>query len=292
MDRENAPAKINLALAVTGKRDDGYHLIETFVVFTELGDRLTAEPTDADGFVISGPYGDQLASPDLRANLVLQARDLLRTKMTANGEAAPSVCLTLEKNLPVASGIGGGSADAAAALRLLARHWKTHLTDSEIAELGLKLGADVPMCLRSQPLMARGIGETLEDRPLAEPLYLVLANPGVAVSTPVIFKLLSCAFNPPLPHLSEAPDRQSMAKWIGTARNDLAAPARSMAPEINSCLNALERSGARAFAMSGSGATCFGLYPDFETAQQAAIALSGYHPDWFIHATRTVDRSN
>lgn len=288
MDRENAPAKINLALAVTGKRDDGYHLIETFVVFTEFGDRLSASLAETDSFEISGPYGDQLAASDLRANLVLQARDLLRAKMKAKGQAAPAVTLTLEKNLPVASGIGGGSADAAATLRLLGRYWKTQLTGSEVAELGLELGADVPMCLKSRPLMARGIGEDLEERPMAEPLYLVLANPGVAVSTPAIFKLLSCAFNPPLPDMPAAPDGHAMAEWVGSARNDLAAPARSIAPEITSCLNALERSGASGVAMSGSGATCFGLFPDYEMAQQAATEMSQNHPGWFIQATRTV----
>jgi len=288
LDTENAPAKINLALAVTGKRDDGYHLIETFVVFTEFGDRLTVEPANADSFVISGPYGDQLATPDLRANLVLHARDMLRARIIADGNSAPAVSLTLEKNLPVASGIGGGSADCAATLRLLARHWNHQLKASDVTDIGLKLGADVPMCLRSHSLMARGIGEVLESWHLAEPLYLVLANPGVAVSTPAVFKLLSCAFNPPLPALKNAPDGKSMAKWVQSARNDLAAPACSVAPEITSGLNALERSGAEVVAMSGSGATCFGLYRDSETAQQAASTLAGNHPDWFIRATRTI----
>ncbi|MDH3263802.1 MAG: 4-(cytidine 5'-diphospho)-2-C-methyl-D-erythritol kinase, partial [Paracoccaceae bacterium] len=187
-ETEFAPAKINLALHVTGQRPDGYHLLDSLVVFAPVGDRLTAAPADALSLSVTGPFAEGVA-PD-ETNLVLKAARAL-----GPGRGA---AITLEKKLPVASGIGGGSADAAAALRALARLWELPLPGLKAV---LALGADVPVCLASRPSRMRGIGEIVEPLPLPVPVNIVLANPGHAVSTPQVFALLSEQRNPPLPEI-------------------------------------------------------------------------------------------
>jgi 4-diphosphocytidyl-2C-methyl-D-erythritol kinase len=187
---EAAPAKINLALHVTGQRADGYHLLETLVAFAEAGDVIRIREADADSFSISGPFGDLLRAGDGGDNLVTRARDLLRDALVSTGQPARPVAIHLEKNLPVASGIGGGSADAAATLRGLLRHWHASIDPQRLASLALTLGADVPMCLESRSLVARGIGENIEAVTDLPELFLVLANPLKAVSTPEILRRL------------------------------------------------------------------------------------------------------
>ena len=190
---EFAPAKVNLALHVTGQRADGYHLLDSLVVFTDAGDRLTFSPSDEDRFTVSGRFGGALPldSAPKTGNLVLRARDALRALAVDRGNSAPPVHIHLEKNLPVASGIGGGSADAAATLRGLARFWATGTDRPVLHAIGLALGADVPMCIESQPLLARGIGEDITLLGKFPTLYLLLVNPLVEVSTPEVFKLLT-----------------------------------------------------------------------------------------------------
>ena len=201
---ETAPAKINLALHVVGQRADGYHLLETLVTFADTGDRLSFAADDADRFSIFGPFSAVLATNDgLTDNLVLRARDLLRQAVIATGQQAPAVAIHLEKNLPVASGIGGGSADAAATLRALLRHWNARIVPENLAPIALALGADVPMCLESRTLIARGIGEDIEPVSDLPEFFLVLANPLKAVSTPEIFRRLLDKANPPLPERKE-----------------------------------------------------------------------------------------
>ena len=169
-----APAKVNLALHVTGRRSDGYHELSTLVVFTEFGDRVAAIPAETDRFEVTGPYAaDVPGGPD---NLVVKARDLLREHC---GNAASAVAITLRKNLPVSSGVGGGSSDAAATVRALVRLWAIEMTEGEIARLALRLGADVPMCLAARPLVAHGIGEDIRHLDAVARLPLVLANPMV-----------------------------------------------------------------------------------------------------------------
>lgn len=280
---EAAPAKINLALHVTGRRGDGYHLIESLAVFTRFGDRLQVSAAEEDGLTVSGRYAAGV--PVDGRNLIAMARDALR-KAAGSRNAFP-VAIALEKNLPVASGIGGGSSDAAAALRLLARIWGLDIDAAELAEIALSLGADVPMCLAAQPLMARGIGENVEPLPAVPSLGLVLVNPGVPVSTPQVFSALRRRENEPLPALPARIDFHSLRNWLEATRNDLEAPAREIQPAVADALRALKRADAGFARMSGSGATCFGLYETGNVAKRAAAAIRARHPDWFVAATRT-----
>lgn len=282
---EDAPAKINLALAVTGKRGDGYHLLESLAVFTRYGDRVHAEAADSDLLVVGGACAGDLAGHTPEDNLVVRARDLLRSHLAERGIGAAPVTLRLEKNLPVAAGIGGGSADAAATLRLLLRHWGADRSSNELAGLALRLGADVPMCLERRALIARGIGEEIEPVEGLTPLPMVLANPRVAVSTPAVFRALASPDNAPLPPLPENRDIAAMAAWVKRARNDLLAPAVTISPKIGTCLETIEATGPLAASMSGSGATCFGIYASDDKARRAATRIAAARPDWFVTAT-------
>ena len=285
----DARAKINLALHVTGRRGDGYHLLDTLVTFATFGDRLTFAEADADRFTLSGRFADAVPrgdEPD-RGNLVLKARNLLREYAEAEGFSATPVHIHLEKQLPPASGIGGGSADAAATLRGLARLWR--LPGEMPASLALSLGADVPMCLAGKPLFARGIGDAITPAIGFPRLFLVLVNPLHQVSTPEVFRALEHRDNPPI--LSDAAMPQQAEDWldlIKSARNDLQFPASRIAPVIFAVTDALAATGAELVRMSGSGATCFGLYPDLASAETAARNLEAAYPDWFVIATPTL----
>ena len=286
----DAPAKINLALHVTGQRADGYHTLETIVVFADIGDRITAKRADRDQFRITGPEAAALAGEDPDKNLVLRARDLLRSLLSETGMDAPPVTLTLEKHLPAGSGIGGGSADAAATLRALTALWDCGAISDQLGRLAVALGADVPMCLHGGPLVASGIGETLVSLANLPALAIVLVNPRRHVSTPAVFSKLAAKNNQPLPldeiaHLCNASD---WAAWLKAAtRNDLQPPSVSLAPEIEACLMALEETDALLTRMSGSGATCFGLYGNAAQAQASATLLLLRHPDWWIKSCMT-----
>lgn len=280
---EHAPAKVNLALHVTGRRADGYHLLDTLAVFTGAGDRIRAAAAGSDGFAVSGPFAADI--PADGANLVVRARDLLRGIAGAN---ARPVRIELEKSLPAASGLGGGSSDAAATLRALCRLWGLSLSAADLAAAALPLGADLPMCLAARTLRARGIGEALAPVEGLPGLDMVLANPGVAVATPAVFAALAGRASPPLAALPARPDFARVVEWLAAARNDLEAPAVSIAPAIASCLAALRHSGAALARMSGSGATCFGLYPSRQDAARAAAAIAAGQPAWYVRATRTL----
>lgn len=280
---EHAPAKVNLALHVTGRREDGYHLLDTLVAFTEAGDHIRAAPAEGDSFTLSGPYA--AAIPADGANLAIRARDLLRG--VAGGQAFP-VAIGLEKNLPAASGIGGGSSDAAATLRALARLWGLSLSTGDLARIALPLGADLPMCVAARPLVAQGIGEALAPVSGLPALDMVLVNPGLAVATPSVFRALENRANQPLALLPLPPDFSALVDWLAAARNDLEAPAVTVAPAIATVLAALRESGAALARMSGSGATCFGLYPSRHDAAQAANAIAAACPAWYVQATRTI----
>ncbi len=284
----DAPAKINLALHVTGRRADGFHLIESLVVFTELGDRVSVETSGDDVFRLEGQESQVLAGEDAGNNLVVRARDMLRADAMRSARDLSPVQICLDKRLPVASGIGGGSADAAAALKLLCQHWDYHPGAETLSRIALDLGADVPMCLDGRPLIARGIGEALTPVALGFSLDMVIVNPRVGVSTPKVFHALECRENPPLPQPQGLGDREQFIAWLRQARNDLQPAAQRMVPEISQCLSALEKAGARMARMSGSGASCFGLFGDAAAALAAAEKLKQDHPDWFIAATKTL----
>jgi 4-diphosphocytidyl-2-C-methyl-D-erythritol kinase len=266
---EPAPAKVNLTLHVTGRRADGYHLLDSLVVFAGIGDRVTVRPGAACLRVV-GPMAAGV--PEGPENLVLRAAAL----MGAEAE------ITLDKHLPAAAGIGGGSSDAAACLRALA-----HLTGARLPDDVARLGADVPVCLLASAARMRGIGEEVTPLARLPLLHAVLVNPGIAVSTPAIFKRLARHDNPPMPaRLPGWHTAENLIHWLSTQRNDLEAPAIAEAPGIADVLQKLSATEGCALArMSGSGATCFGLYPNPHAAQQAARALRRDHPAWWVMPT-------
>ncbi|TIP23865.1 MAG: 4-(cytidine 5'-diphospho)-2-C-methyl-D-erythritol kinase [Mesorhizobium sp.] len=280
----HAHAKINLALHVTGRRADGYHMIESLAVFTRFGDRVDIELTDSDGFFVSGRYASAVPLDD--GNLVVKARDALRKQ--AGPRHTPPVAIRLEKNLPVASGVGGGSSDAATVLRGLVETWRLDLDDADLARVGLSLGADVPMCLMARPLIARGVGDELSAVPGFPALGLVLVNPGTAIATAEVFNALSDRDNEGLPPLPRGLDFHSIRNWLEITRNDLEPAARAIQPAIGKALSVLNKAGAGFARMSGSGATCFGLFETGNVAKRAAVDIRSRHPDWFVAATRSM----
>lgn len=262
-----APAKVNLYLHVTGKRADGYHLLDSLAVFPAAGDVVTAGAAETLSLDISGPFGAALRGE--ADNLLLRAARAL-----APGRGA---ALSLEKNLPVASGIGGGSADAAAALQVLSALWG--ISDADFRALALQLGADVPVCLASRPARMQGIGEILHPAPALPEFGMVLVNPGVAVPTPAVFKARQGGFSAP-PALPEAwADVAAMVADLAACTNDLQAAAIGIAPVIGEVLAVLAAlPGARLARMSGSGATCFAI---FDTPAQAAMAAGETPESWW-----------
>lgn len=279
-----APAKINLTLHVTGRRDDGYHLLDSLVAFAPIGDWLRIEEGNTLSLTVEGPEAKGVPA-DMK-NLALKAAGLV-----TKGRGA---AITLEKNLPAASGIGGGSADAAAAWRGLLQLtegmefgddlWSTPetLLRTHVDEL-LGLGADVPMCFLSQTCRARGVGENLTPVELP-PLPAVLANPRIQVSTQKVFKHLDSHEKEPMPEVIPSfGDAAALIDWVSTCRNDLDQSAIHLTPIIGQVLDALwELEGCELARMSGSGATCFGLFPDVEAAKAAVQDLKRAYPDWWI----------
>lgn len=267
-----ARAKINLCLHVTGQRPDGYHLLDSLVVFADLGDRISCTPSAGLSLAISGPEGAGLSTGE--DNLVLRAARVFG--------AAEGAAISLEKHLPLASGIGGGSADAAATLRALSRLWHRALPDAGSI---LRLGADVPVCLAGHPARMRGVGEWVTPLPQAlPPAHLVLANPRIAVSTPAVFRALGREDNPALPAgLARWRDLAELAAFLKQQRNDLEAPAMAAAPVIAAVKAALgAQPGCLLARMSGSGATCFGLFADAARAAAAAKAVGAGNPGWWV----------
>jgi len=283
-----APAKINLALHVTGQRADGYHLLETLVVFASFGDRISAAPAQADGFAVSGPFAAGV--PVDGSNLVIRARDALRAAFP--DATRQPVHIELGKNLPPSSGIGGGSSDAAATLKALCGVWAIDPSEAELMRLAAPLGADLPMCIAARPLIARGIGDDIEPVELLPPLPLLVANPGEPVSTPDVFRRLARRDNGPLPPLPRQPDAGTLIDWLAETRNDLEAPAIEAAPAIAEALADIRAQGAALARMSGSGATCFGLFMDEADATEAALRIRRARPGWWVAATHSMEASH
>ncbi len=265
---ETAPAKVNLTLHVTGRRADGYHDLDSLVVFADVGDRIAVAPGGGWSLTVGGPFSDGIPTDD--RNIVLRAARLI---------GGPPASIALEKHLPAAAGIGGGSADAAATLRALHR-----MDGRPLPACPSALGADVPVCLAGRPVRMSGIGDVLSGVPSLPPLHLCLVNPGVAVPTPAVFAALRIRDGAPMPALPACGDAAALARWLAGQRNDLEAPALTLAPVIGTVLSGLAATkGCLLARMSGSGATCFGLYatPDLAVAAGRAMARPGW---WSVAA--------
>lgn len=276
-----ARPKVNLFLHVTGRRPDGYHTLESLVVFAETGDRVHAEPSAMLSLSLNGPFA--MALDGGGDNLVLRAALALQDWAQAQGQDAPGAALHLEKRLPLGSGIGGGSADAAATLLLLRQLWNLEIGDNALAALALSLGADVPVCLESRARMMRGIGEDLSDAPDLPGGWLVLVNPERMVSTPTAFARLDKVRPAQVRMPEEFSGLAELADWLAKeTRNDLEPGARELVPEIGDVLTALAQTAPLLARMSGSGATCFGLFAERDAALVAARTLREHHPTWWI----------
>ena len=279
---EAAPAKINLFLHVGEKRGDGFHPLQSLAVFPELGDALTAEEADDLSLSVTGPF--RAALSDEADNLVLRAARAL----AAGAGRAPQGKLTLVKNLPVSSGIGGGSADAAAALRALASLWDLEMDEAALCGLAAGLGSDIPVCVASQPRWMEGRGEILSPLVSLPHLSLLLVNPGMAVPTAGVFAALKTRSGvagrlPP----GQFRDLADLLRLLDSTKNDLEAPARDLCPAIGEVLTALAAlPGALFTRMSGSGATCFALFPDDESCKRGAAMLAEARLGWWIAPTR------
>jgi len=273
----DAPAKINLYLHVTGKIPDGprqdYHLLDSLIVFTGYGDTVSAAAANELSLTIEGPFTNGLSAGD--DNLVMQAA----IKLAEREGIEPRAALTLTKRLPVASGIGGGSADGAAALKALAQLWKI---DGNLDNLAADLGADVPVCLHGKPSFVSGFGEIITPAPPLPDAWLVLVNPLIPLSTPEVFNRRTGPFSAANP-CNAVSTAEALAAMLAERSNDLTAAATELAPDISVVLAALEDQPDILLArLSGSGATCFGLFAMEESARAAAQAISGGHPEWWI----------
>jgi 4-diphosphocytidyl-2-C-methyl-D-erythritol kinase len=275
-----AAAKVNLYLHLTGRRADGYHLLDSLIAFPDIGDNLTAEPAAGLSLEIGGPEAASLAG-GVRDNLVLRAARLLADHTgTARGAA-----LRLEKNLPVAAGIGGGSSDAAAAFRALTALWGLSIGEQALSDLALRLGADLPACLHAGPVWVGGIGERVEPAARLPQAGILLANPRKQLPTAAVFSAQSGRFGEPGRFAPMPKDAVGLAQGLGSRRNDLTRAATALVPEIGAVLARLAGLPEALIArMSGSGPTCFALFRDRAGAERARNALRSSEPGWWCAA--------
>lgn len=271
-----APAKVNLTLHVTGRRDDGYHELDSLVMFADIGDRVTVRTSDVAKLTVTGPMADGVPLDD--RNIVMKAAKKL-------GVAAE---IMLEKNLPNAAGLGGGSSDAAATLKALNK-----LSGRELPTDVISLGADVPVCLNGRASRMGGIGDALINVPDLPALHAVLVNPKLPVMTAEVFKRLKVHENTPMPEsLPQNVSAGELIEWLKDMRSDLQDAAIEAEPVIQQVFETLEVTpGCRLTRMSGSGGTCFGLYDDAETAASAAGRLTEGFPGWWVASTLLNDPS-
>jgi len=283
-----ARAKLNLTLRITGRRADGYHLLDSLVAFAELGDRVTARLAARESFAVTGPFAPALAAEG--DNLVTRAAAALAAAAAVPADLVRRTALDLEKNLPVASGIGGGSADAAATLAALMDLWQVDLAPESRDRLALSLGADVPVCLAGRPARMRGIGELLEPLPPLPRTALVLLNPRLPCPTGPVFKARQGAFSAPLDISQPPASAADLAALVAAGGNDLERPAAALCPPIAAMLARLRREAScLAAAMSGSGATCFGLFAHESDSRDTAARIAAEQPGWWVAPTRLAD---
>lgn len=286
---EQAPAKVNLALHVTGQTPDGYHTLDSLVAFADFGDVVTVRRAgEADRLELAGPFATDLGAP--ADNLITRARDLLRSASDCAADPPAPCSVSLEKRLPIASGIGGGSTDAAATLRALNRLWGLRLTCKEMQELSVTLGADLPMCIAARAAEIAGIGEKIKPIEDFPTLSAVLVNPLTEVSTPAVFRGLASKTNAAMPPLPAERTVPAFIDYLRGCRNDLEAPALGLEPAIGRVLEILRADQKCLMArMSGSGATCFALFANDAHAEQAGRDLARSKPTWWIRSCRIGD---
>lgn len=282
---ERAPAKVNLFLHVAGRRDDGFHDLESLVVFTAFGDEVSISPSSALTLERSGPFaGDLPDNPE--DDLCLRAA----TKLAKAFGRAPTAHIVLVKNIPVASGVGGGSSDAAAVLRGLCRLWGLDVRDPRVIGIAEDLGADVPVCLNGAAACISGIGDVVDPLVQDPAFHMLLVNPNEALATAEVFGAFAggTGVTDGLVDSVCAQDSGTLLETISASRNDLAVAARELCPVVESVLRALEQSpGCTLARMSGSGATCFGIFPDAKSCQRAGAVISKAHQAWWVCPTRT-----
>ncbi len=277
-----APAKVNLFLHVGPIDADGYHPLASLVAFADVGDRITVAPADHLSLTVSGPFAGGLAGEG--DNLVLRA---VRALARAAGAPEPGLAFTLDKRLPIAAGLGGGSSDAGAALKLARDALALPFDDMALAEVAATVGADGPMCLHARAAWAEGRGDVLSFEPSLPPLPAVLINPGVPSPTGAVYRAYdagppAAADRPPPPSW----DLDAVLVWLAARRNDLQAPAVALQPAIGAALEAAAGlPGVRLARMSGSGATVFALFETAAAADTAARLLSGHRPGWWVKST-------
>ena len=275
-----APAKINLALHVTGRRADGYHLLDSIAVFADVGDRVEIVPAERLELSITGRFASH--APGDPGDLAWRAA----AAFFEHTGLPPRAAIRVEKNIPAGAGLGGGSADAAAVLLALDELFGTKISAKSLRAVGLRLGADVPMCLCGRALRARGVGEQISPLEGFPALPMVLVWPGRPVSTAEVFKTLARRDNPPLADPPAAKSLVEIATWLAACRNDLELPASVIAPEIGAVLGVLRATpGCLVARMSGSGSACFGLYAAPAAASAAATVIAQARPDWWSVAT-------
>ncbi|MCF6214558.1 MAG: 4-(cytidine 5'-diphospho)-2-C-methyl-D-erythritol kinase [Emcibacter sp.] len=277
-----ARAKINLDLLITGRREDGYHLLDSLVVFAEYGDEISVLASDEISLGIIGPFATELIG--LKDNIILKAARALQKKFNITKGAE----ITLVKNLPVSSGIGGGSADAAAAIHALIELWQISVTATDLDEILLSLGADLPVCMASQTMHMTGMGEKLTPITINFPVFLCLVNPGVAVSTSDIFKgRTKRIFSNPRKLPLTIEDQSQLQEILNAAGNDLEGEAGAINPVIDKVIAQIKTSDDCLFAgMSGSGATCFGIFSSEEAARRVAGNINSASPNWWVKPVR------
>ena len=273
-----APAKINLYFHIIGRQADGYHLVDSLVGFTTLGDELTIRAGEPLDIVSDGPFAEGMPPP--YKNLVYQAAQLLADNASAQARAH----VTITKNLPVAAGIGGGSTDAAAAMKALSALWGIPDGAVDLYELGLSLGSDIPACLKARTTYASGIGQVLDDAPALPKAGILLVNPGVALVTASVFQARRGGFNPPDRFDKSPKDAAALAAVLADRGNDLTDAAIRLCPVIRNVLSALEAApGCHLARMTGSGATCFGIFDNLAAAEAAVPAVA--QDGWWVAPT-------
>lgn len=286
MIARDAPAKVNLYLRIVGRRGDGYHLLDSLVAFCDLADTVTVAAAGNLALSVDGPMADALAAEPAETNLVLRAARAL----AGRAGLAPKASIRLTKRIPVAAGLGGGSADAAATLLALVELWRVALPVEELFDVAASLGADVPMCLAGRVAQVDGVGDRVGPAVALPRAGILLVNPGLPLATPPVFAAYARSgvpFSAAAPLERAVPDVATLGVELASRGNDLTAAAATLAPAIDGARRALAATtGCRVAQMSGSGATVFALYDDADEARQAASVIARDHPAWWHHAGR------